>query len=77
MVVEGDSLSYDGNPIPSADVVHYVNKLLDVKKVSYIGVYSREDTKYGDVIKAIDVLRGTTAKNISVSMVELTPGRVP
>jgi biopolymer transport protein ExbD len=77
MVVEGSSLSYDGNPIPSADVVHYVNKLLDVKKVSYIGIYSREGTKYGDVVKAIDALRGTTAKNISVSMVELAAGRQP
>lgn len=77
LVVEGAALSYDANPIPDTDVVNYVNKLLDVKKVSQIGVYSREGTKYGDVIKALDTLRGTNAKNISVSMVELAAGRQP
>lgn len=77
LVVEGGSLSHDTSPVPEADVVNYVNKLLEIKKASYIGVYSREGTKYGDVIKAIDVLRETNAKNISVSMVELARGRQP
>lgn len=77
LVVEGASLSYDTNPIPSADVVSYVNKLLDARKAAFIGVYAREGTKYGDVVKAIDALRGTNAKNISVSMVQLAPGRTP
>lgn len=77
LVVEGGTLSYDANPIPSADVINYVNKILDVRKAAHIGVYSREGAKYGDVIKAIDLLRGTNAKNISVSMVELQAGRTP
>lgn len=77
LVVEGASLSYEATPIPESDVVTYVNKLLDIKKVAYIGVYSREGTKYGDVVKAIDLLRGTNAKNISVSMKELPAGRQP
>jgi biopolymer transport protein ExbD len=77
LVVEGASLSHDASPIPDTDVVNYVNKLLDLKKASQIGVYSREGTKYGEVIKAIDTLRGTNAKNISVSMVELARGRQP
>ena len=77
LVVEGSSLSYDANPIPGADAVNYINKLLEVKKVSYIGVYVREGTKYGDVVKAIDILRGTNAKSISVNTTELSTGRVP
>ena len=77
LVVEGPVLSYDKNLIASTEVVEYVNKLLEVKKVSYIGVYTREGTKYGDVIRAIDILRGTTAKNIGLSMQELAPGRQP
>jgi biopolymer transport protein ExbD len=77
VVVEGDSLSCDASPIPDTDVVNYVNKLLEVKKATYIGVYSREGAKYGDVVKAIDALRGTNAKTINVSMVELGRGRQP
>jgi biopolymer transport protein ExbD len=77
LVVEGATLSHDTSPILDADVVNYVNKLLEIKNASYIGIYSREGTKYGDVIKAIDALRGTNAKNISVSMVELARGRQP
>jgi hypothetical protein len=54
-----------------------VNKLLSVRDVSYIGVYTREGTKYGDVVRALDILRSTKAKNISLSMVELPLGREP
>jgi biopolymer transport protein ExbD len=77
LVVEGPTLSYEANPIPGADVVEFVNHLLQVKKVSYIGVYPREGTKYGDVVHAVDLLRGTSAKNIGVSMKELPLGREP
>ena len=77
LVIEGPTLSYEANPIASASVVEYVNKLLDVKKVSYIAVYTREGTKYGDVVNAIDVLRGTKAKNIGLSTKEIPPGHQP
>jgi hypothetical protein len=77
VVVEGTALLHDGQPIPSGDVETYVNKLLEVRGVSAIGVYAREGTKYGDVLRAIDALRGTKAKVIGVSMVEIAPGRVP
>ena len=77
LVIEGPTLSYDKNLIASTEAVEYVNKLLEVKKVSYIGVYTREGTKYGDVVRAIDILRGTKAKNIGLSMQELAPGRQP
>lgn len=77
LVIEGPTLSYEANPIPATEVVEYVNKLLDVKNVSYIGVYTREGTKYGDVVRALDTLRGTKAKNIGLSMTELPVGRQP
>ena len=77
LVVEGSSLSYDGNPVRTADAVDYVNKLLETKKVTDIAIYVREGSKYGDLIQALDVLRGTQAKNIGVNMVELQAGRTP
>lgn len=77
LVVEGPYLSYEANPIPGDGVVEYVNNLLKSRKVSYIGMHIREGTKYGDVVKAIDLLRKTDAKNIGVSMIELAVGRTP
>ena len=77
LVIEGPNLFYDTNPIPNADVVEFVNKLLKVKDVSYIGVYTREGTKFGQVVQALDILRKTNAKNIGVSMAELPVGRDP
>jgi len=75
LVVEGASLSYDGNPIPNTEAIDYVNKLLEVKNVSHIGVYAREGARYGDVVHALDLLRTTKAKNIGLSMNELPLGR--
>ena len=77
LVVEGPNLFYDTNPIPSTDVVDFVNKLLKTKGVSYIGVYARVGTKFGEVVQALDVLRKTDAKNIGVNMAELALGRDP
>ena len=39
--------------------------------------YAREGIKYGDLVKAIDALRKTDAKDIAVSTVELAMGREP
>jgi biopolymer transport protein ExbD len=75
LVIEGSGISSEKTLIPANEVVDYVNKLLSVRDVSYIGVYTREGTKYGDVVRALDVLRSTNAKNISLSMVELPVGR--
>jgi biopolymer transport protein ExbD len=77
LVVEGPVLFSDSKPIPDAQVVEFVNGLLRAHKVSYIGVYAREGTKYGEVIHAVDTLRRTEAKNIGVSMSELPFGREP
>ncbi len=77
LVVEGSAISYEASPIASTAVVEYVNNLLKIKNVSYVGVYIREGTKYGDVVRAIDTLRLTDAKNVGVSMVEIPVGREP
>lgn len=75
LVVEGPQLSSDSTPIPELEVIERVNAMLRAKNASYIGVYTREGVKYGDVIRAIDMLRRTDAKNIGVSMAELPQGR--
>lgn len=54
-----------------------MNNLLKLNKGSYLGVYSREGVKYGDVLRAIDVLRKTDAKDIGFSMIEVPAGREP
>jgi biopolymer transport protein ExbD len=77
LVVEGAKISYETNSIPSAEVVEYVNNLLKERKVSYIAVYPREGIKYGDLVRAIDTLRKTTARSIGVSMLEIPVGRDP
>ena len=77
LVVDGPNLTYDANPIPNADVVDYVNQLLATKNASAIGVYTREGTTYGDVVRAIDALRETSAKNIGISTRALPFGREP
>jgi len=75
LVIEGPMLSYDAKPITATGVVETVDDLLKANQASYIGVYTREGIKYGDVVRALDVLRQTTAKNIGVSMSELPAGR--
>lgn len=75
IVVEGPYLSCEGTQIPDATAVDYINKLLKTKGVTYIGVYPREGIKYGDLVRAIDILRRTEAKNVGVSMLELKIGR--
>lgn len=77
LVVEGPYLSCDKTPIPANGEVDYVNQLLKTKGLTYLGVYTREGVKYGDVVRAIDLLRKTDAKDIGVSLVELPAGREP
>jgi biopolymer transport protein ExbD len=77
LVVEGPFISHEQTPIQADRVVSYVNELLRIKGVSYVGVYSREGVKYGDVVRALDTLSLTNAKNIGVSMLELPVGKEP
>lgn len=77
LVIDGAVLYHEGQPVPTNGTVEYVDSLLTASKASYIGVYTRRGTAFGDVIKVIDALRGTKAKNIGLSMVELHPGQEP
>lgn len=77
LVVEGAAFSCDKTSLSGNEVVEYVNKTLEVRNASYVGVYVREGSKYGDVVRALDVLRGTKAKSIGVSMKELAIGCEP
>lgn len=77
VVVEQGFISHEEKPIAPEAVVAYVDNALKTQNASYIGVYIREGIKYGDVVRALDVLRQTTAKSIGVSMIELAAGRKP
>lgn len=77
IVLEGTAFSHEANVVSESEIVPLVNSLLESKGVSYVAVYVREGTKYGDVVHGIDVLRGTNAKNIGVGMKELPHGRTP
>lgn len=77
LVIDGPVIFYDTTPISDSDVLSYVNTLLETKRVSYIGVYIRQGTKYGDVVRGLDMLRKTTAKDVGLSMTELAPGQNP
>lgn len=77
LVLEGSVFSHDGSIIADAELVPLVNSLLEAKGVSYVAVYVRESTKYGDLVRGIDALRKTNAKNIGVGMKELPQGRNP
>jgi biopolymer transport protein ExbD len=77
LVIEGPVITADATPIPNGAVVSHVNGLLKAKGVSYVGVHIREGVKYGDVVRALDTLSQTDAKNIGVSMTELPLGVNP
>ncbi|HLP24570.1 MAG TPA: hypothetical protein VK477_02750 [Acidobacteriota bacterium] len=77
IVLEGAAFSHDSNVVSDAEIVPLVNSLLETKGVSYVAVYVREGTKYGEVVHGIDILRGTNAKNIGIGMKELPHGRTP
>jgi len=77
LVLEEGALYWDKKPIPNAEVISYVNGLLKAKKVSIVGVYAREGSKFGDVVRAVDLLRGTNAEHIGVSISEIPYDREP
>jgi hypothetical protein len=77
LVLEGPNFSYDSTVIAGSEIVPFVNALLEQKGVSVIAVFVREGSTYGDVVRGIDLLRGTNAKNIGVGMRELPQGRNP
>lgn len=77
LVVEGATLSHEKNPVPAGDVVDYVNGLLKAKGVTSLALHVREGTRYGELVRALDLLSGTSAKAIGVSTKELPAGKEP
>lgn len=77
LVVESKFISHEGTPIPSDGLISYINNTLKAQRASFLGVHIRQGIKYGDVVRALDELRKTEAKSISVSMVELPVGKEP
>jgi hypothetical protein len=55
--------------------VEYIDTALKAQGASYLGVHIREGVKYGDVVRALETLRLTSAKSILVSLAELPIGR--
>ena len=77
LVVDGPTICYEGSAIPTDEVVSLVNGLLRDKKATLIGVFVRAGSKYGDVMRAVDLLRKTNACNIGVSSMEISGNREP
>jgi biopolymer transport protein ExbD len=75
LVIEGVFISHEKRPVPSEGIVEYIDTALKAQGASYLGVHIREGVKYGDVVRALDTLRHTSAKSISVSLAELPIGR--
>jgi biopolymer transport protein ExbD len=75
LVIEGPFVSHEKRPVPSDEVIAYVDTALRAQGASYVGVHIREGVRYGDVVRALDALRLTSAKSISVSLAELPIGR--
>jgi biopolymer transport protein ExbD len=74
LVIEGAFISHENRPV-AGDLVEYIDAALKAQGASYLGVHIREGVKYGDVVRALDTLRHTSAKSISVSLAELPIGR--
>lgn len=74
LVVEGAFVSHDKTPLPAEVLIEHVDKLLKANNASSLAIYVREGTKYGDVVRALDTLRKTAAKDIGVSTVEIPTG---
>ena len=77
LVVDGPTICHEGSAIPMEQVVSLVNGLLAEKKATYVGIYVRVGSKYGDVMRAVDLLRKTNARNIGVSSLEISGNREP
>lgn len=74
LVVEGAFVSHDKTPLPAEVLIEHVDKLLKANNATSLAIYVREGTKYGDVVRALDTLRKTAAKDIGVSTVEIPAG---
>jgi biopolymer transport protein ExbD len=75
LVVDRGLITYESTPISYENVITYVDTLLVNNKAANVLVYVRAGTKYGEAMKALDLLRQTNAKAIGINPVELSFGR--
>ncbi|GAB5562501.1 MAG: hypothetical protein SynsKO_41480 [Synoicihabitans sp.] len=75
LVVESTHISHDGAPISAAGLVEYLNTTMSAEDAPNLAVHLREGITYGDFVNAVDVLRKTNTKSISISLKEVPLGR--
>ncbi len=75
LVIESEHISYEGVPISAEGLVAYLNSTMSTEEAPYLAVHIREGMTYGDFVNAVDALRKTKTKSISISMKEVPLGR--
>lgn len=75
LVIESAHISHDGVPISADGLVAYLNTTMSTEDAPYLAVHIREGVTYGDFVSAIDELRKTKTRSISISMKEVPIGR--
>ncbi len=71
VVVEKGAYLVEGNVVPEANLVAYVNGLLKTKAAGIVCVYVRPDLSFGDVVHGVDQLRETNATAVTLSRIAL------
>ena len=75
LVIEPQQISHDGAPISADGLVAYLNATMSTEEAPYRAVHIREGITYGDFVNAVDTLRKTNTKSISISLREVHLGR--
>jgi biopolymer transport protein ExbD len=75
LVIESAHISHEGAPISAEGLVAYLNATMSTEEAPYLAVHIREGITYGDFVNAVDVLRKTNTKSISISLKEVPRGR--
>lgn len=75
LVIESAYISHEGAPISDEGLVAYLNATMSTEEAPYLAVHIREGVTYGDFVNAVDALRKTETKSISISLKEVPLGR--
>ena len=75
LVIESAHISHEGAPISTEGLVAYLNATMSTEEAPYLAVHIREGITYGDFVDAVDALRKTNTKSISISLKEVPLGR--
>lgn len=75
LVIESAYISHEGAPISAEGLIAYLNTTMSAEEAPYLAVHIREGVTYGDFVNAIDALRKTETKSISISLKEVPLGR--